>query len=158
MLDLILLLLPVFLIVGGYITGTTVERSHIRSLERREDLFSDIVVTNLKEMPGLSPVQDVAYVDGQAVIGSDYFKTFAAGLRGILGGRMRSLESLMDRARREALLRLLEQARAQGATHVLNVRMETSTVGRGSGRRGLIMAEIHAYGTAVSVGARREQA
>lgn len=150
--------IPLVLIVGGYLIGSTVERNHFRSLTRRESQFKDIVVTNLKELPNLGPVSNAAYVDGQAVIGSDYFKTIAAALRGLLGGRMRSLESLMLRARREALVRLLEQARALGATHVLNVRLETSNIGRGSRNKGLIMAEVHAFGTALSAGSPREQA
>ena len=46
---------------------------------------------------------------------------------------------------REALLRLLEGADELGATHVLNVRYETSSIAA----LGMIAAEIHACGTAI---------
>ncbi len=83
------------------------------------------------------------------MIGSDYFKTFAMALRAFFGGEMRSMQTLMSRARREATLRMLEKADILGASMVYNIRLETSTIGRGKGRRGLPTAEIHAYGTAI---------
>ena len=44
------------------------------------------------------------------MVSVDYFKRFLAGLRMIFGGRVSSYESLLDRARREALLRMRLQA------------------------------------------------
>ncbi|MFT6733724.1 MAG: hypothetical protein ACJAS9_001914 [Polaribacter sp.] len=42
----------------------------------------------------------------------DYFKRFLAGLRNIFGGRVVTYESLVDRARREAILRMKEKCPA----------------------------------------------
>ena len=69
---------------------------------------------------------------------------------------MRTLETLIDRGRREAALRVVEQAQSAGANLVMNLRYETATVGRG-GRRGFPMAEIIAYGTAVKLRQARLQ-
>ena len=89
------------------------------------------------------------------VISSDAFKTFAARLRGFVGGRLAMLESLMERARREAILRLVERAREKGATHILNLRLVSANVASSlGGGNGMIAAEVLAYGTAVA--AKRE--
>lgn len=145
------MVLPIILISGGFGVGKSVEIMHHRSLDAREAALKHILIVNLKEIAVGGPVRDVAYVDGQAVIGSDYFKTFASQLRMFFGGEMRSLQTIMARARREAIVRMLEHADELGANVVCNVRIETSNIGRGTGgaSRGLIMAEVHAYGTAI---------
>ena len=88
-------------------------------------------------------------VCGNAVISVDYFKPFAAGLRGIIGGRIGSYESLFERARREAMLRMKIEARRHGGNIVLNVKFETTRIYSGGGR-GAISVEALAYGTAYS--------
>ena len=55
-----------------------------------------------------------------------------------------------ERARREALCRMLEDAQRLGATAVINVRYETANIG-GMGPNSMPMAEVVAYGTAVFV-------
>ena len=143
----------VFLVVLGYSVGSARERRHLRSLSERESQLGHIVYTNVRTIPSNWKVTNAALVDGQAVIASDYFKTLMAKLRNLFGGEVRSLETLMARARREAILRMLDQAAAMGASAVWNVRLETSTIGRGTGRKkgGLATAEIYAYGTALVV-------
>ncbi len=133
-----------------FFIGRGIEKRHYRSLEEREAKLHHIIVTNLKTVSGDTPVAHCTYVDGQAVISADYFKSFLTAIRKFFGGELKSLEHIMERARREALVRLKEQALIQGATQVCNIRLETSTIGRGQGKKGMIMAEIHAYGTAVT--------
>ena len=141
--------ITIFLIALGFIVGRSRERSHFRDLDRREERLKGLVRTNLKTIPeDWHPVRG-AYVDGQAVIASDYFKTFVSSLRKLFGGELRSLETLMNRARREASLRMLEQAAAGGAQAVWNIRIETSTIARGQGKKGIATAEVHVYGTAL---------
>ncbi|MCH7872215.1 MAG: YbjQ family protein [Planctomycetes bacterium] len=140
---------PLFLVALGYGVGRYRERRHLISLATREADMSDIGVTNLKTVPRPEEVVEARFVCGQAVIATDYFKTFASRLRNLVGGRMRAYETLMERARREAMLRMLDEARAMGASEVWNIRLSTSTVGQSRGRQGSAMAEILAYGTAV---------
>ncbi|MEA5470563.1 YbjQ family protein [Spirulina sp. 06S082] len=64
------------------------------------------------------------------------------------GGRVTVYETLLDRARRESLLRLKEEAIAWGATQVLNVRYETATIGNSS-KQGVASLEVIVYGTAI---------
>ena len=53
----------------------------------------------------------------------------------------------MDRARREAILRMAEQARNQGASAVHNIRLLNSNLGHSGSAMG--GCEVLAYGTAV---------
>ena len=81
----------------------------------------------------------------------DYLKSLLAKIRKTLGGELGVYQKLLLRARREALVRLLEQARSQGYNAVCNVRLDAADVGGTSGGRGTTMAGIMATGTAYYV-------
>ena len=81
--------------------------------------------------PPSEPHYDQALVTGSTVISVDYFKRFLAALRNLFGGRVTAYESLLDRARRESLLRMKEQAAALGASMVFNVKYETASISKG---------------------------
>ncbi|MAX27013.1 MAG: hypothetical protein CMJ19_21165 [Phycisphaeraceae bacterium] len=134
----------------GLIFGRRNERNHIRSLEQREGILFPIVkLDNRKRIKDPQTVADAQMVIGQAVMASDYAKTFFARWRNIFGGEMKSFQSLLTRGRREALLRMIEDARRLGATEVWNVRFETSNISMATGRSGMAQVEIVAFGTAV---------
>ena len=77
-------------------------------------------------------------------------QAFAAWLRGIVGGPIRGYEPVLDRGRREALLRLTEEAMNKRCQAVVNVRLDTSRLASsrvdGKGTAGV---EILAFGTAL---------
>jgi len=73
---------------------------------------------------------------------------FCAKFRKIFGGEFQSLGRMMERARREAALRMIEEAAKLGATAVCNVRYETSTIS-GSKPGSISGSEVIAYGTAL---------
>jgi uncharacterized protein YbjQ (UPF0145 family) len=84
------------------------------------------------------------------VIAEDYFKRVAAALKSLLGGRLVAYESLLERGRREAIVRMKEQARRLGATQIVTMRLETSSLSEDwSARRPMFSAEFIAYGTAL---------
>jgi uncharacterized protein YbjQ (UPF0145 family) len=65
---------------------------------------------------------------------------------------VKSYETLMDRARREALLRLKEQAIAGGFHAVINVRIETARLANASRRGdGVAGLEVLAFGTGLKL-------
>lgn len=136
------------LLILGFTVGGWVERRHLRRLDAREEQYRDLQVTNLRTLPAGSDPNRCAMVYGQVVIASDYFKTFAAGLRNLIGGQVKTYQTLMDRARREALLRMKEDARRHGANRIVCARFETSNIG--SQRKNKpAMVEVIAYGTAI---------
>lgn len=145
-------IVPVLVMLAlGLFTGTIVERRHFRRLDKREQEVSDIFLTNLKTSHTSGPAVSLGMVVGEVVIASDYFKSFAARLRNLIGGRVKTFETLMERARREAILRMLESAKQMGANQVINLRLATSDIGSGRRRRPSAMVEMYAYGTALRV-------
>jgi len=133
------------LIALGFIFGRINEAAHFASLSKREMATSHIILSDKKSVPeGISHSQ---FVSGNAVISIDYYKRVAAGLRMIFGGEMRSYQSLLTRARREAILRMVEQATSAGSSYIANVRIETSSVFQNE--RGVGSIEVYAYGTAL---------
>ena len=82
------------------------------------------------------------------MVAADYFKAVAAALKTLIGGQMKSLEKMQERARREAVLRMTEEAQRIGAKAVTNVRIETSTIA-GKRQGSCAGVEVIAFGTAL---------
>ena len=85
---------------------------------------------------------------GEVVIATDYLKSFLAKWRNLFGGEVKSFQSLLIRARREACLRLLEEAYQNGYDAVCNIRFQTADVGGNSTMRRVATVAIIASGTA----------
>ncbi len=138
------------LFIVGYVAGSWAEKTHYKSIIKREkELLKLAVITAEGSFPA-GKVREVALVTGSAVISIDYFKRLLATLRNIFGGRVKSYESLVDRARREAILRMKEEAHKLGAGMIINMRLETATIGRNANKKKQIGSiEAIAYGTAI---------
>jgi uncharacterized protein YbjQ (UPF0145 family) len=80
-------------------------------------------------------------VYGSVVISTDYFRLIVAGLRNLLGGEVSAYETLLDRGRREALLRMKEKA--IDSDIIVNMRVESCQISR------MGVVEVLAYGTAL---------
>ncbi len=144
------LIFPVALIVIGYIAGTLAEKRHYTSIIKREDASLYLPAVSMKSVTySDSNIRSAEMVYGNVVISIDYFKQLLAGLRNIFGGTVKSYESLMDRARREALLRMKEKAK--DANIIINVRIETSMVGQNAHKKSVGCLEAIAYGTALTL-------
>jgi uncharacterized protein YbjQ (UPF0145 family) len=140
----------VALVAVGYVFGRRIEARHFADLRARERAALALPVLTAPHVDPAWTVEDAALVTGIAVVSIDYFKYVAASLRNFFGGRVSAYESLLDRARREAVLRMKEAAQARGATVILNARLEISSVsGLDAGQRGARSAEVLAYGTAL---------
>ena len=146
----ILNLLPFFiLLMLGLIVGGTVQRRHFASIARRKLEFEDILVTQLKTFPQWAPGEKPpCMVAAEVVIATDYLKSYLAKFRNLFGGDVHSYQTMLTRAREEALLRLLEQVRSQGFDALCNVRFQTADVGGDTTGKKAVMAPILATGTA----------
>ena len=139
----------VLLLALGYGVGQYLEKRHYRSIIRREAALRRIPVFATRHLPAdLEPGTRTELVTGSVVISVDYFKRFLAGLRMLVGGRLASYETLLDRARREAILRAQDQARRKGATQLFNLKLETASISKGQ-QKTVGTVEVLAYGTAV---------
>ena len=136
------------LLALGYGTGRFAEKRHYRSIIEREDELRAIPAVATKLAPWSDPVPDTRMVSGNVVVSVDYFKRFVAGLRNIVGGRVTTYETLLDRARREAILRMKEEAEALGSHIIFNVKVETSSISKGR-KNAVGSVEVLAYGTAL---------
>jgi len=147
--------LPLFLLMLAYFAGSMIEKKHFRSIRRREGENHGFPVVSFDTMPDDWKVSESTMVAGNIVVSLDYFKRVIAGLRSLVGGRIKTYEPLLERARREALLRMTESARAQGYDAIFNVRLETSRLAnsRGDGK-GIAGVEMLAFGTAVKFASR----
>ena len=144
------LILVAALLIVGFVVGRSVEAAHFRRLAVAEEGLSDILLSDMKRLPANWKAADPVLVVGAVVIATDYFKVFASSIRGLFGGRLRSYEALAERARREAVVRMLQDARHAGANVVWCVRIETSTIqGKQQGKSAGV--EVMAYGTAMKV-------
>ena len=144
--------LVVFLVLLtlGYLAGSRAERLHYQSIQHREQELLYMPVVTWEESFPDGQVSGATMVTGSVVISIDYFKRLMAILRNLFGGRVTSYESLVDRARREAILRMKQSARELGADMVLNMRLETAAIGQSANSRKQVgSVEAIAYGTAI---------
>jgi len=147
--NLISLGFPLFLLLLAYFIGSHLESNHYKSIREREAATKNMVVINFPRFP--FDVERADMVMGSVVVSHDHFKRFLAQLRIMVGGRIKSYEPLLDRARREAVLRMKEQALAHGHNTVVNIRLETSRLANSRrGGKGTAGVEMLAYGTALT--------
>ncbi len=149
-------LITPIMIFGAWISGGILERRHLKNLLLLESGSRGVLAVTIEDLPPDWHVESCELVMGNVVISQDYFKRFAASIKGIFGGNIRVLEPLLERARREALIRMKGVAHARGYDTIINVRIETATLSRsrpdGKGTAGV---EILAFGTAISLSNER---
>ncbi|WP_198335280.1 YbjQ family protein [Psychrobacter celer] len=133
------------LFVVGWFFGTRHERQHLAQLRQSEQTLGHIVVSSERfYRPKLAADTQGELVLGSVVIAQDYFKMIVARVLSIFGKNLTTYETLLDRARREAIVRMRTQAHAKGYNHIYGLRLEVTNVNQlGS------MVEAIAYGTAV---------
>ena len=106
--------------------------------------MTDMIVTNIEEVPGKTITQHLGMVQGNTVRSKHAGRDIMAGFKNLVGGELKGYTELLTESREEATERMLEQARSLGANAVLNVRFSTSSVTAGA-------SELFVYGTAVVV-------
>jgi len=139
-----------FLFVG-FMAGTIAEQSHFKSLKKREKKMVSLPAVTIKNaLEQGAEVDKVYLVSGSCVVSLDYFKRVLAGLKNIVGGRIGAYETLVDRGRREAILRMKEAAKKAGSDIIVNMRLETSAIGQSANQKNSLGSiEVIAYGTAI---------
>lgn len=135
----VLIFVVLFCIGWGF--GRHAEQKHLKELEAQEKRLSHIRIDNNRfkttDRPG-------HLISSNVVISHDYFKYVIANIQNFLGGRLSSYESIVERARREAVVRLKQEAEKMGATQIMGLRLSTTELGMQGG-----MIEVFAYGTAI---------
>lgn len=146
MFEFALIVIPILI---GLAIGTWLEKRHYASIRRREqDMLNKAIVFNTEAVPSELHDAQLRLISGSTVVSIDAFKRFVAMLHHFFGGRVTAYESLLDRARRESILRMREKAHELGATMIFGVRLETSSINGGDPKL-TTGVELIAYGTAV---------
>lgn len=135
------------LLLLGYVAGSITEQNHYASIKLREHRTQSVPIYNIGAKQPLPDAKGAQLFVGSVVISSDYYKAFLAQFSKFFGGQIFAYDSLLDRGRREALLRMKEDAIRWGAKKVVNVRIETATIGNSHGDAGILSIEVFAYGT-----------
>lgn len=135
----------VLLFAAGWFFGSRHERQHLAQLAVAERELGHIIVSSERfYRPTLAADSEGTLVLGSVVIAQDYFKMIIARVLSLFGKNLTTYETLLDRARREAIVRMRMQANAKGYTHIYGLRLEVTNINQlGS------MVEAIAYGTAV---------
>jgi len=133
----------------GFFAGRWNERRHYASIRLREKQLSGVLVFSNRFPPVAAGRVKSQLVSGSVVISDDYFKNVMGKLYNLFGGRMRSYESLIDRARREAVLRMKHEAMRGGANMIINVKFQTFAIG-GRNENNIRGVELLAYGTSLA--------
>ena len=141
----------ILMLILTYITGRIIENNHYKKIKQREIALikKPIISFGAKRWTTQKKIAKIEMVSGEVVIAGDYFKSFVAGLKNQFGGRLTTYESILDRARREALLRMREKAR--NAHIIVNARIETVMLNEIQTQQNFPpQCAVIAYGTAVT--------
>jgi len=130
--------------LAGWLIATWFERRHLKSMTLREIPLQHISLNTLKHAPDCEP-EACTLLIGSVVVAHDYFRTLIIMIRRLIGGNISPYERLVQRGRREALIRLKEEAETRGIDKIINVRFTTSAI---SGKF-LHAIEMVAYGTGI---------
>ena len=103
----------------------------------------EIIVVTTPNLPGYEIVKVLGTIHGLTVRTRGVGGKLVAGIEGILGGEVTAYTSECEKARKESLNRLVENAKGIGANAVLSVDFETAEVLNGTA------TVFSAYGTAV---------
>jgi uncharacterized protein YbjQ (UPF0145 family) len=131
----------VILFAVGWGFGRRAESKHLAELEVQEKRLAYIRLDSSRFKTSEYSGQ---MISSNVVISHDYFKYVIANIQNFFGGNLSSYESVVERARREAVVRLKLEAEKMGATLILGLRLSTTEMGMDGG-----MVEVFAYGTAV---------
>lgn len=143
MADLINWAIWISLFVFSYFIGSYKEKAHLRNIVEREKELLSLPALTMRFAED-RPVVKTELVIGSVVIGGDFFKQVVASLVSLFGMRISVAEAMLDRARREAVLRMKEKA--VGADAILNVRIQSMKIGE---RKKMTGIESMACGTAI---------
>lgn len=139
-----------FVVVIGiaFLFGRRNEKAHLKSLDERETKTLKMAV-----IPGIEgleklPIKQTELAMGNVALGDNYFTNFLSTMKGLIGGRISSYEVLIDRARREAILRMKESV--PNADMIVNLKIDTSVLDdKNKGKSSITSVQVLASGTAI---------
>jgi uncharacterized protein YbjQ (UPF0145 family) len=106
---------------------------------------NSLIIVTTPTIPGYEVVKVLGPVHGLTVRTRGVGGKIVAGIEGVFGGEVTSYTSECEKARRESLNRLVENAKKMGANAIIGADFETSDILNGTA------TIFSAWGTAVAV-------
>lgn len=106
--------------------------------------MENIIIATTETVPSKEVEAILGIARGSTVRARNVGRDIVAVIKSLIGGEVSEYTELQAHSREQALTRMVEDAKAQGADAVIGVRIATTMVAAGS-------AEILAYGTAVKL-------
>ncbi|MGB0682372.1 MAG: YbjQ family protein [Magnetovibrionaceae bacterium] len=107
-----------------------------------------MIVTTTDSVEGKRVIQYLGVVSGEAVMGTNVFRDFFAGIRDIVGGRSGSYEKELKKAKDLSIGDMIAEAQELGADAIVAVDLDYESIG-GQDKS---MLMVSANGTAVKLG------
>ncbi len=140
---------PLLILAVAFFSGNVIASRHEKRLSERQQTVAHIRTTDLNRFFKPDHSIQANLCTAEVTLGIDHFRGFLGSLKNIFGGQIRSYQKTLDRARREALMQVIEQAHMTGYNAVANLRLEFVDI---SGKANMVkrasMVTIIAYGTA----------
>lgn len=103
-----------------------------------------MILTTSNNIEGKQIKEYLGIEFGEVITGVNFVKDFMAGIRDIIGGRSKTYEDELIRAREDALEELKKRAAAKGANAVIGIDIDYEVLGANAS-----MLMVTASGTAV---------
>ncbi|MFP4165801.1 MAG: YbjQ family protein [Opitutales bacterium] len=135
------------------LTGSLVAKAHEKRLARRAEQTGPFSLSNGKYFTDVAdPAVEPCMVVAEVTIGIDHFRSFLGKLVNLIGGEVRSFTKIADRARREVLQQLKEQAAGKNCDAITNLRIDFANVsGSTADSKKAMMVTILGSGTCYRV-------
>ena len=106
--------------------------------------MKNIIVTTGNEIPKKKIVEILGVVKGSTVRARNLGRDIGAGIKGVIGGEIKTYTEMTMNSRDEAYNRMVNEALDMKADAIIGVKFTTSMVMQGA-------SEMLAYGTAVKI-------
>ncbi len=101
-----------------------------------------MIITTSDQVEGKTIARTIGLVKGNTIQARHIGKDIRAGLKSIVGGEITDYTEMMSSAREQAIQRMVEDAKKQGANAIVSMRLATSMIMQNA-------SEVLAYGTGV---------
>lgn len=105
-----------------------------------------MILSTTPQIDGRTITSYVGIATGEVIVGANLFRDLFSSIRDIVGGRAGSYESVLKRARQQALDELKAEARELGADAVVAIDLDYEVLGSNGS-----MLMVSATGTAVKL-------
>ena len=103
-----------------------------------------MIIVTTDQIAGKKIAKTIGMVKGNTIRARHIGRDIMAGLRGMVGGEITEYTKMMAESREQAIERMIEDAKSQGANAIIGMRFATSMVMQNA-------SEILAFGTGVVV-------